>query len=230
MPTIKKILKDLLPPICIRTAKSLTKGRKPNTSFANYGKEQPAEYYDQKFEGNDHWKSHYTSSHYYPLWTVIADRLKNRGGGRVLDIGCGPGQVACLLRDTPLIKEYVGVDFSAKRIEQAKQVCPEFNFEQVDVFKTDLLETLSYDTVLIMEFLEHIEKDLEVLERLPAGVYVLATVPNFASAGHVRFFETCEEVKARYEGKIDNIRVDEILANEKGKKYFIIEGMIVSVK
>ena len=51
-------------------------------------------------------------------------------------------------------------------------MCPDFKFEQVDVFKTDLLETLSYDTVLIMEFLEHIEKDLEVLERLPANVYV----------------------------------------------------------
>ncbi len=230
MLTVKKLLKDLLPPICVRAARSLTKSRNSKKTNANFGQEQPAEFYDQKFDGNDHWKSHYTSSHYYPLWTVIADRLKSRGGGKILDIGCGPGQVACLLKDTPLIQEYIGVDFSGKRIGQARQVCPDFKFEQVDVFKTDLLETLSYDTVLIMEFLEHIEKDLEVLERLPANVYVLATVPNFPSEGHVRFFETCEEVKTRYEGKIDNIRVDEILANEKGKKYFIIEGLIASVK
>ena len=222
MSKIRKIVRDFTPPICLRFAKLLIRGN----SNAVQGKEQPAEYYDQTFSDKEHWKSHYTESHYFPLWTVVADRMRGRGNSRILDIGCGPGQVACMIKDTPGIDSYVGVDFSSKRIAQARLVCPEYDFFEVDVFNTDMLETLTYDTVLIMEFLEHIEQDLKVLERLKQGSYVLATVPNFPSAGHVRFFETVQDVESRYRKHLGNIRVDEIIADNKGMKYFIVEGFV----
>jgi cyclopropane fatty-acyl-phospholipid synthase-like methyltransferase len=41
----------------------------------------------------------------------------------VLDAGCGYGRIAPMI--APLVAEYVGVDFSAKAIEQARATAPE---------------------------------------------------------------------------------------------------------
>lgn len=189
-----------------------------------YGKEQPAEYYDQKFDFSDHWKLHYTKSHYYPLWTVVADRLTRMQVRRILDIGCGPGQVACLLRDRGFTG-YTGLDFSTNRIEAARQCCPGFEFLQADIFKTDALENRPYDCLLTMEFLEHIERDLEVLSRVRTGTFVLATVPNFPAAGHVRFFKDAAEVQQRYAPLFDSLEVYDIVADETGRRHFVLEGL-----
>ena len=78
-----------------------------------------------------------------------------------------------------------------------------------------------------MEFLEHIENDISVLCRLRPGTYVLATVPNFAATGHVRHFDSEFAVRRRYESALDSLRVDSLLENERGKTYFIVEGVAV---
>jgi 2-polyprenyl-3-methyl-5-hydroxy-6-metoxy-1,4-benzoquinol methylase len=188
-----------------------------------YGVEQPAEFYDHSFERKSHWKEHYTESHYYPLWTVIADRIRRMRATRVLDIGCGPGQVACLLRDIG-IADYKGLDFSTARIAHARAVCPEFEFYAANVFENDLLESYRYDCVLLTEFLEHIEQDLAVLERVRPGATVLGTVPNFPAAGHVRHFESADAVKARYQHLFVNLEVDAILKDRGGATYFMLQG------
>ncbi len=244
MPRLNKVLRELTPPLLYRAGKQAIKtaarGRanptpalpsKPQTAAPSRkrnvpGSERDAAFYDDTFDKADHWKAHYTRSRYYPLWTVVADRLKSKGASSILDIGCGPGQVACLMRDTPGIKRYLGLDFSAKRIAQAKKVCCDFDFANADVFKTDLIETANYDAALVMEFLEHINEDLAVLKRIKSGTYVLATVPNFGAPQHVRFFETIESVKSRYEGCFTSIQVDEILGNDRGSKFFLLEGHI----
>ncbi len=189
-----------------------------------YGVEQPPAFYDETFRRGAHWKEHYTDSHYYPLWTVIADRIRRSGAARVLDIGCGPGQVACLLRDMG-IDEYIGIDFSPERVAHARAVCPEYTFYSADVFATELLEDYPYQCVLLMEFLEHIERDLDVLERIRRGSLTLATVPNFAAAGHVRYFANCEQVQSRYGHYFSEFDVTEILSNQHGKTYFILQGI-----
>jgi len=242
VPSFSRILRELTPPLLYRAGKrafkpaSRTPGDpdraakrvpKPTSHTAvQPGSERGALFYDETFEKAAHWKSHYTKSRYYPLWTVIADRLKARGATKILDIGCGPGQVACLMRDTPSVQSYLGIDFSEKRISQARKVCSEFDFAQVDVFKTDLIETADYDSVLVMEFLEHINEDLAVLGRLRSGVHVLATVPNFSAPQHVRYFDTIKSVKSRYESCLSSIRVDEVLGNDRGSKFFIVEGQV----
>jgi len=52
--------------------------------------------------------------------------------------------------------------------------------------------------VVCTEVLEHIVDDVPVLERIPRGKHVLATVPDFDYVSHVRFFATAGEVRARY--------------------------------
>jgi len=154
---------------------------------------------------------------------VIADRVRQAGAKRILDIGCGPGQVACLLRDIG-VPQYKGLDFSPARLARAREVCPEFEFVAADVFQDDSLESYPYDCVLMMEFLEHIERDLDVLQRVCPGTSVLATVPNFPAAGHVRHFADPREVEARYRPLFERLSVTALLADQRGTKYFILQG------
>ena len=214
---MKHILRDILPPILWRSASRLHRVIRDRVGAAEeqefeYGVEQPREFYDRNYETGEHWKEHYTDSHYYPLWTVIADRIRRAGIKRILDIGCGPGQVACLLRDVG-VPEYKGLDFSTARIARACAVCPEYEFVAADVFKNNLLETYPYDCVLMTEFLEHIAQDIEVLNRIRPGTTVLASVPNFRCAAHIRHFDSVNDVEARYSPLFSRLDVAAILAD-----------------
>lgn len=124
------------------------------------GRERNPDWYDRVFEEEEKWRQNYTETPYYTTWAVIADRIRRRGVRSVLDIGCGPGQLACLLRDKGL-RHYKGVDFSSKRVEWARKVCPEFEFLAADAFDLDFSSGQSYDAVIAAEFLEHVERDLE---------------------------------------------------------------------
>jgi len=220
------MLRDIIPPILWRNSSRLRRSLSGTVFLGQkfqFGVEQPPEFYDRNYEGAKHYKSHYTNSHYYPLWTVIADRIRNAGIKKILDVGCGPGQVACLLHDIGLL-EYKGLDFSTARIAKACTVCPEYEFIVANVFEDNLLETYDYDCVLTMEFLEHIEKDIEVLKRVCPGTIVLATVPNFAAAGHVRHFDSVKDVEVRYSPLFSQLEVTAIPANERGKTYYILQG------
>ncbi len=221
------ILRDFISPFFWRCFSRFGKLRGSHANSEQnfeYGVEQPAEFYDQRYEKGAHWKKHYTDSHYYPLWTVIADHIRQIGCKRILDIGCGPGQVACLLRDIG-VPEYTGLDFSPARVARARTVCPEYEFILANVFEDNLLETDPYDCILMMEFLEHIEQDIEVLKRIRPGVTVLATVPDFPSAGHVRHFANVAEVKARYTPLFNPLEILEILTKQEKKTYYILQGI-----
>jgi len=226
--TTKFLLQDYIPPIIWRGLLKIQKKIRGYLSASNnfeYGVEQPPEFYDATFNESKHWKQHYTKSHYYPLWTVIADRIRHLNIRSILDIGCGPGQIACLVRDLG-VEKYVGLDFSPARITRARSVCPEYKFIATDIFECDILEKSNYDCVLIMEFLEHIEKDIELIRKIPAGTQIIATVPNFPAAGHVRHFHSIEDVKSRYELFFNSLEIVDILAEESGTTYYLMQGVI----
>lgn len=142
-----------------------------------------------------------------------------------LDIGCGPGQLAALLRDKGL-ESYLGFEFSSEHIEQARVACPEFDFAVADAFETDLFETRNYDAVICTEFLEHVDGDTDVLAKLSSGTHFFGSVPNFPGKGHVRHFEAEQEVENRYAPFFRSLRTDTFLRNTEGKKYFLMEGNI----
>jgi SAM-dependent methyltransferase len=220
---MRKLLRKLTPPGIWRVL-AIFKSRITGAPWCPWGVEQPPEFYDRDFHRYPIWKEHYSASHYYPLWTVVAERVRRLGARQVLDIGCGPGQVAALLRDTGL-GHYLGLDFSPARVEQARTVCPEFEFQAADVFVSNLLETAPYDLVLMMEFLEHVEQDLHVLRRIRPGTPVLGTVPNFPAQAHVRHFSSAAEVLARYGDVLGGLVVTPFLADDKGTTYFILQAI-----
>ena len=224
---IKHLVRDLTPPILWNAASKLRHlSRRDQRQRWRRGTEQPPGYYDWSFERKGSWRAHYTQSHYYPLWTVVADRVRRAEAASVLDIGCGPGQVASLLYDKG-IPRYLGLDFSPARVRHARLVCPHYRFEVSNVFETDLVCTWEYDCVLIMEFLEHVERDLDLLRRLKTGTRVIATVPTFAATAHVRHFESVNSVRDRYAELFVSLNIEEF-ANAKGNRHFLFEGILKS--
>jgi len=218
---MKKLVKELTPPIIWRLARRTYYRAKSGWII---GQERGAEFYNQTFLASEHVQNHYTKSSYYPMWTILADRIMKSGITSILDIGCGTGQFASFLQDKGLL-QYLGIDFSVECIQQARNICPEFNFMISDVFETDLLSTQDYDAVVCLEFLEHIKRDLEILDQIRSGTIFFGTVPNFPSKAHVRHFKNAQQVFERYEKKFQNFTVDTHLANATGTLFFLMEGV-----
>lgn len=186
---------------------------------------QAAAFYDRAFLQNAEARGHYTRSSYYMIWTVIIDRLLRNGPHAILEIGCGAGQLTHALHDAGILKDYCGFDFSPARIAQAKFNNPMLRFEIADAFTTGLYTQTRYDTVVCTEFLEHVEGDLEVLGRLPEGVRVIATVPNFPYVSHVRHFADKAAVSERYADLFDGFYVVSLRADAGNKTFYLFEGI-----
>jgi len=198
-------------------------GRPPH--FVELSGEKPAEWYDRAFEEADDYSAHYTRSPYYISWTVIVDRIRRAKVKSVLEVACGPGQLACALRDVGLLERYCGFDFSEKRVAAARTACPEFAFEVADAFTTPLFNTVPYDAVLATEFLEHVTDDLQVLKRIRAGTRFIGTVPNYPYVSHVRHFLDEASVRERYAPFFHEFTVSSIVRDLQGHVLFLIEGV-----
>jgi SAM-dependent methyltransferase len=74
--------------------------------------------------------------------------------GRVLEIGCGTGNVAAVFADA----DYVGVDIDSGRIALAAEKFPQpnYRFYCMDVLDEDLPEPQSFDTVLVSHTAHHL--------------------------------------------------------------------------
>jgi hypothetical protein len=107
----------------------------------------------------------------------------------------------------------------------AKRACPSFEFICGDALSSDVFEKLGYDVVVTTEFLEHVEEDLAIIDRIRAGTKVYATVPNFPYEAHVRHFKSVEEVVARYTSRLNNLRVDQFPFGSRGMSFFLFQGV-----
>jgi SAM-dependent methyltransferase len=224
MDRLEKLLKNIAPPFVWNIASLLPRSRGRPSMPEHTAGEKGAEWYDQAFESTELWRLHYSESPYYFLWTVIAERILRARCNAIFDIGCGSGQLACLLRDKG-VNQYHGLDFSPKRIERAREVCPQFAFTVGDAYRSDLFATYDYDAVICTEFLEHVEGDLEIIGRIKPSARFHGTVPNFPYVSHVRHFLDAEAVRFRYMRFFDDFRVDSFPANARGKTFYLIEGI-----
>jgi trans-aconitate methyltransferase len=180
------------------------------------------------YETSASYRQPYWESRYYFVWSVVADRLAKANVDNVLDLGCGPGQVAALLRDKGLVR-YCGIDFSKTSVEIARQVCPAFEFIVADLSDPDTLAGREYDCALALEFLEHVEDDVGILDYIKPGTRVLLTVPNFPDPAHVRYFRSAAAVRARYKHRFTDFRIDTFRADKSGMRYFLLDGTRAAV-
>jgi len=117
---------------------------------------------------------------------------------KIIDLGCGTGRLARLLCNKGY-KNYTGIDFAPKRIEECKRYVPEYEFKCVDIFDIDVIQTFdNYDVFIILEVLEHIENDLDILDSIPKDKIIIFSVPNYLSESHLRAFKDKKSVINRY--------------------------------
>jgi SAM-dependent methyltransferase len=111
---------------------------------------------------------------------LILSLVRNLPVKRVLDVGCGPGELLISLsRERPEL-ELVGADLSDEVVESNRHALPQCRFEVLDLFKGHLDE--QFDLVLSSEVIEHLDDWRVGVAHLaamvaPAG-YLCLTVPT----------------------------------------------------
>lgn len=189
------------------------------------GVEKEAGWYDEVFAAAKSYHCHYTQSCYYFSWSVIADRILRDRLGSVLEIGCGPGQFAEMLWDYG-IRNYMGLDFSAKAVEIAKTKAPRFQFLVDDARRSSIYSEFAYDVIVCTEVLEHIDDDLLVVSRFLPSKRCLCTVPNFPFESHVRHFTSVEEVIERYGSFFHKLSVSALRGTRSPTEvFYLLDGV-----
>lgn len=170
------------------------------------GKEQDCVYYNTIFESSTSYRQSYKQSHYFPGWQKTVEWLKllSRNDLNIMDVGCGPGQFAEMLKDNSFTS-YHGFDFSDIAIDIAKKRIPDWadQFKTADIFSSGLLESGAYEAICIFEVLEHLDNDIDCLSRIKPGTIVILSVPNFWDPAHVRIFDSIDAAMNRYKDIID---------------------------
>lgn len=178
-------------------------------SLPEHVREVSRYYYDAIYAQSEKYHIDSTHSVYLPVWEKVINLLKNEKVQCVLDIGCGPGQFAeYMAKETPKIN-YQGVDYSQIAIETARLRCPSAIFHIKDLMQEEKIN-FEADTFIILEVLEHIEKDIELLSKIPKKQKIIFSVPNRDSFGHVRFFKSAEDVIERYNKYFHRLNIQKV--------------------
>jgi 2-polyprenyl-3-methyl-5-hydroxy-6-metoxy-1,4-benzoquinol methylase len=114
----------------------------------------------------DFWLQNLNTANAFSRWVV--DEISPWVGESVLEVGCGVGTYTLEL--ARLGKSIVSIDMEVRFIEAAKHRLHEFanvEFLHGDATTMDLPTGHGgFDTVVLMDVLEHIERDVSLLERL----------------------------------------------------------------
>ncbi len=189
------------------------------------GIEQDNSYYDDLFKKSPRYRDSYKNSIYLQGWQKAIDWCTSLGKDelRILEIGCGTGQFAEMLKDNN-IRSYQGFDFSSEAIEVAKKRIPnwEDKFCVSDIFASNAFNTIDYNVVCAFEVLEHINNDIDCLNRIKTGSSVIFSVPNFWDPAHVRVFKDTLDVIDRYKEIIHFD--DSFVVSIPHAKWFYLKG------
>lgn len=157
-------------------------------------------YYDRIYEDSEQYHSDYKVSHYYEMWTQVLQLLRMVQEPRVLEIGCGTGQLAHYLYDEGF-RHYHGFDFSEEAVRIASQRVPQ-SFCVADARAPETFNH-NYNVVICLEVLEHVDDDLGILSNIHEGAAVILSVPSSDDPAHVRFFLAKDSVTRRYSAVLD---------------------------
>lgn len=94
----------------------------------------------------------------------------------VLEVGCGPGDLAAAI--VPVHVTYLGIDIDSKEVETARLRYPNLSFVVGSAYDL-LVETKSMDLVTAREVLEHLEDPAKALAEIDrvAKEWLLVSVP-----------------------------------------------------
>lgn len=154
--------------------------------------------------------------------TLRLDMVKNLIQGydfrdkRILDVGCGIGDLSFLLADRGA--NVVGIEIDAKKVADANTIAQRWGFNELhflagDVTKLDQMNLGQFDAIFCLAILEHIQEDVALLKKMQSmlkadGLFLMEvpsarrkTIPEIEVAdGHMRpgyFFEKVPDLLAR---------------------------------
>lgn len=113
-----------------------------------------------------------------PLDQQLLERFADETTGKVCDMGCGPGQVACSLHARGA--DVFGLDISPRMLEQARLLNPEIRFEEANMMALPLEDGSLAGIVAFYAIVNIPEPSLPVIfqemERVlePGGLLLLA--------------------------------------------------------
>jgi SAM-dependent methyltransferase len=171
--------------------------------------EAPAEAYDRQFSESEQADRHYSRSIEYRLYRKVCERLDGAPRQQILEVGCGTGAFAhCVMETSP--RSYRGFDFSEVAVQKARARtgCHDCFFVG-DARHATSYEGL-YHTIVCLEVLEHIERDLDVIAHWRSASECICSVPNFEYPTHVRWFRDEEEILSRYQHLISIREIERI--------------------
>lgn len=98
---------------------------------------------------------------------------------KILDAGCGEGFTLSKFYELKIGNSLEGIDFSKDAINIGKSLYPHLNIKVGDIYNLPYKDN-SFDLVICMEVLEHLEDSQEALKEVirVSSKYVLLTVPN----------------------------------------------------
>ena len=111
----------------------------------------------------DLWLAELGKADNYTRW--IHAQLEPHLGARVLEIGCGTGTLSALLAGAS--ERFLAIDSDPTYADAARQRLEKFSQAEVrhaDATRLELDEV--FDTVIMLDVLEHIERDVALLARL----------------------------------------------------------------
>lgn len=120
----------------------------------------------------------------------------------VVELGCGTGRFAELVKFQR--QPYFGYDFAPAVVAEAVRYSPSMSFQVADIREWDHgLDLPAECCYVLLEVLEHLDDDRDALMRIPPGLPVVFSVPNFHSESHVRRFLQPSHVFERYGDLLD---------------------------
>lgn len=160
----------------------------------------PAKYDRQYFEKlNRGYQEFVSRDRLYQDYYQALDFVDLQEGDRVLDVGCGRGELVYLCASKGC--ECVGIDFSGAAMELSKKLAaslPKNARENVQILKRDAknlgFEDSSFDIIFMLGIVEHLypwELKAALVECCrvlkPGGKLLIYTSPNKISLGPIRF-------------------------------------------
>jgi 3' terminal RNA ribose 2'-O-methyltransferase Hen1 len=144
---------------------------------------------------------------------AVVGVLEELGAHRVIDLGCGSGQLVGALLGRPGFTKVAGTDVSAQALAIAARRLkldrmPDRQLERLELFQGALTYTddrfAGYDAAVLMEVVEHVDPSrLSALERVVFGaarpVHVIVTTPNVEYNVRYDFLEGMRHADHRFE-------------------------------
>jgi len=169
--------------------------------IGRHGPAKGKDFYENMYNTEQEYHHDYHDSIYLAVWAQVYRFLRRIPDVRILEVGCGSGQFASFLNAMGIQSYFKGFDLSDQAIQIARQRVG-FDFSQGDACDSKNY-TGDYNTIVTLETMEHIPDEFAALNNMPAGKYIVMSLPDFEYESHYRWFTCTRQIEKRYYRHID---------------------------